>query len=100
MRKWILRIHLYGLLLCSGRIIIFGASSIVFNHRQSLTHSEPTKIFWQKNINLDAIEPDSILAGAIRDSLDLAIGWHMPWRIYRDSLNVFHTAKLANCFLV
>ncbi len=32
MRQWILRIHLYGGLLCAPYLIIFGFSSLHFNH--------------------------------------------------------------------
>jgi hypothetical protein len=33
LRRWLLNIHLYGGLLCSGYLLVYGASSLLFNHR-------------------------------------------------------------------
>jgi hypothetical protein len=32
-RGWLLNIHLYGGLLCSGYLLVYGTSSLLFNHR-------------------------------------------------------------------
>lgn len=91
MRKWILNIHLYGLLLCSSYLILFGASSVVYNHRQFFAQSDTTTVHWQKNITVDTTLADSVLVPAIRDLLGL-IGWYEPGRTYWDSSGVFNTA--------
>ncbi len=33
LRRWLLNIHLYGGLLCSGYLLVYGVSSLLFNHR-------------------------------------------------------------------
>ena len=45
MRKWMLNIHLYGGLLCAPYLIIFGFSSLQFNHHFNfVSHAEePSK---------------------------------------------------------
>lgn len=32
-RRWLLNIHLYGGLICSGYLLVYGVSSLLFNHR-------------------------------------------------------------------
>lgn len=32
MRRWLLNVHLYGGLLCSGYLLVYGVSSLLFNH--------------------------------------------------------------------
>ena len=39
MRKWLLNIHLYGGLLCSSYLLLYGVSSLYFNHE--FTSSQP-----------------------------------------------------------
>ena len=93
MRPILLKIHLYAGLLCSSYLIIFGISSLNFNHH----FGRPGKIKGERQTSLPALpaqEDDQRLADALRDTLGL-VGWSLPWETHRsetpDSL-YFHLA--------
>lgn len=78
--KW----HLYAGLICFPYFIIFGVSSLNFNHRFSFMQPLSKAIHWQKQINTPPYQDDEQFAGAIRDSLQL-MGWTPSWEIKKDS---------------
>ena len=84
-----MKIHMYGLLLCSSYLIIFGVSSLNYNHRLAFTDPGTETVHWQKNVIVEDIADNGELARAIRDSLGL-IGWDIPWETHRDSTNNLH----------
>jgi hypothetical protein len=52
MRKIILNIHMYGGLLCFSYLIIFGLSSLNFNHPFAFTRAKSEPKVWEKAIEL------------------------------------------------
>lgn len=50
MRKWILRLHLYGGLLCSSYLVLFGVSSLLFNHRVSFAEPGEQTVSWERDV--------------------------------------------------
>lgn len=93
MRAILLKIHLYAGLLCSSYLILFGVSSLNFNHR--FGRPAALKVERQRGLNaLPAISDNQRLAEALRDTLGL-VGWTLTWETRRseteDSL-YFHFA--------
>ena len=93
MRAILLKIHLYAGLLCSSYLIVFGISSLNFNHH--FGKPATLKSERQRGLNsLPATNDDQRLAEALRDTLGL-VGWTLPWETRRaeteDSL-YFHFA--------
>ena len=82
MRKWILRLHLYGGLLCAPYLIIFGFSSLHFNHHFSFVTAAPNSREWQESLKIEPDQDNDAMAKSVRDSLGLA-GWTMPWKTKR-----------------
>jgi hypothetical protein len=85
MRKWLLRLHLYLGLLCSGYLIVFGVSSLLFNHPFDFTKPSETKVTWARSIPLppETRNNNEAESEAVRDELDL-MGWTIPWETSRD----------------
>ncbi len=82
MKKLLLDIHIYSSLLCASYLIIYGLSTISFNH-----HFQPTTTSsqWQRDVEVpNESEDDRQLAEAVRDRLGLS-GWLVYWRLHRDS---------------
>lgn len=81
MRTILLKIHLYAGLLCSSYLILFGISSLNFNHH--FGQSRALKIERQRGMQaLPSLADDQRLAEALRDTLGLA-GWTLPWETSR-----------------
>ena len=72
MRKWILRIHLYGGLLCSSYLILFGISSLLFNHEPKFAKPREQKVTWERAVSPGKCADNA--ARAVRDELGLN-GW-------------------------
>ena len=76
-RKILLKIHLYGGLLVFPYLIIFGLSSLNFNHHFGFMEekqeweAQPTRTF-----SLQETDDNQVLAEAIMDSLGLRRGDH------------------------
>jgi hypothetical protein len=84
MRTWVLRLHLYLGLLCSGYLIVFGVSSLNFNHPLAFTRPGTDKITWERNIALPEQSGDNTAESeAVTDALGL-MGWTLPWETHRD----------------
>jgi len=93
MRNLILKIHAYLGLLCLPYILIFGISSLDFNHH-FLDKEQRTLI----NTRTAEVETPPFLEGeelgaVLRDSLHL-FGWFVPWDSYSDSTS--HHIKIAH----
>lgn len=89
MRKCILNLHLYGGLLCSAYLIIFGWSSLCFNHRSLVVGSEREPVTWEQPLTLTAPADNAKAADAVRDALGL-MGWPLPWKMNRDAEGNLH----------
>ncbi len=83
MRNWILRLHLYGGLLCSAYLIIFGISSLNFNHRFVFAQLHETEVTWERPLAIAPVTDNEKAAESIRDALGL-MGWTIPWKMQRD----------------
>ena len=78
MRSLLLNLHLYTGLLCSSYLVIFGVSSLNYNHHFGDKGEE--KVEWERTISLPELADKQALAAAVRDSLDL-IGWPHRWTV-------------------
>ncbi|MBT3606021.1 MAG: hypothetical protein HOE48_09940 [Candidatus Latescibacteria bacterium] len=81
MRNFILKIHLYGGLLCSPYLIIFGLSSLQFNHH--FVQPNDDEVTWTHPLRLDPTIEKRNVGNAVRDSLGL-IGWGPWWNVEQD----------------
>ena len=84
MRRWLLRIHLYGGLLCAPYLIIFGITSLSFNHHRDSPEVMPNPIEWQQGIDVASVGENEVVANRVRDALGLG-GWTIPWKMSRDA---------------
>jgi hypothetical protein len=84
MRKWILNLHLYGGLICAPYLIIFGFSSLHFNHHFSFVNPPSKPIEWQAPLTVPSESDPLVMGRSVRDSLGL-IGWPIPQRSKRDA---------------
>ena len=91
-RKFLLKVHLYGGLICFWYLIILGTSSLNFNHDFSFMQSEGALEEWSRSVKIgNDFRDDLLLSETLRDSLSL-IGWPLPWETWHDSTGVFHFA--------
>ncbi len=81
MRKLILDIHIYSSLLCTGYLLIYGLSTLSFNHYHE---PEETLTEWTRNVETLPALGNEELAASVREQLGL-IGYIPPWRIQRKS---------------
>jgi hypothetical protein len=84
MRKWLLNLHLYGGLLCAPYLIIFGFSSLHFNHHFGFVEAKPNARSWEAPLNVEPLPDNEATATSVRDSLSL-MGWTIPWKMKRDA---------------
>lgn len=77
MKKLLLDIHLYLGLVCASYLVIYGISTIAFNH---YWRPEPVEDSWEAVVKLPAGLEGEALGQALRDSLGL-VGWTPRWRI-------------------
>jgi len=84
MRNKLIKWHLYAGLLCLPYFIIFGISSLNFNHHFSFMEPHNNAIHWEKEITIPPFRDEQQFAEAIRDSLNL-MGWTPPWEMKKDS---------------
>lgn len=92
MRRVLLKIHLYGGLICFWYLIILGTSSLDFNHRFPFMQGDLETELWTHTFPVaEGMEDNNALSAAIRDSLGL-IGWPLPWETWRDTTGMFHFA--------
>jgi len=55
-RRWLLNIHLYGGLLCSGYLLVYGVSSLLFNHRVDRLIGVASSREWSRTIPIPESE--------------------------------------------
>ena len=89
MRNLILQIHLYGGLLCASYLVIFGLSSLNYNHHPAFTEPGTEKVTYERTVSVQDIPDNRALSSAIRDSLGL-MGYPLPWETRRDTSGVLH----------
>ncbi len=74
MRKWILRLHLYGGLLCSSYLLLFGISSLLFNHHADFANPKGQTTTWERDVTPGNSVGDAAEAKSVHHELGL-IGW-------------------------
>ena len=79
-----LNIHLYGGLLCAPYLIIFGFSSLHFNHHFAFVTSKSQPLNWEAPLRVESVKDNDAFAESVRDSLGL-MGWPLPWKTRRDA---------------
>jgi hypothetical protein len=93
MRKLLIQIHAYLGLFCLPYLLIFGLSSLDFNHEFDLLQA---KIGAMKQMEHKVSLVDSLdkraMAQAINDSLDI-MGWYIPWTSHKDSVQFTYTTS-------
>ncbi len=89
MRNLILQIHLYGGLICASYLILFGLSSLNYNHHPAFTEPGTEKVTYERTVAVENLPDNKILSAAIRDSLGL-MGYPIPPTMRRDTSGVFH----------
>ncbi len=89
MRFWILKVHLYGGLLCSAYLMVFGFSSLNFNHHFAFAKPLESKESWEAPLDLPLDSDNLKAAESVRDELGL-MGWPLPWTMNRDSEGNLH----------
>ena len=100
MRKLLLSIHIYCGLLCAPYLLIFGISSLLFNHPVSAWEKGGRGRWEETAFDFQILEDDAAMAAAIRDSLGL-MGWYLPWDTRRDSLEMqFKLSHFGKDYLV
>ena len=81
MRSFLLKVHIYAGLLCSSYLLIFGISSLNFNHNFGKPGNE--KVAWERSLKIVDMPDKEALSASVRDALGL-IGWPVAWEIHRD----------------
>ena len=87
MRGLILKIHMYGGLFCASYLLIFGLSSLNYNHRFGQPSDE--KITWERALPVRDMDDLHKLSEQVRDDLGL-VGWTLPWETRRDKGGNLH----------
>lgn len=79
MRRWVLWFHIHGMLLCASYLVIFGVSSLLFNHPFAWATPKPTVVRWECPIVLEPAPDKMKAAEAVARQLGL-MGWVLPWQ--------------------
>jgi len=91
MRKLILKIHLYGGLLCFWYLIIFAVSSLQFHHHfKFMEQGNGTETTRETKVMIEPEQDKLILARNLQNNLGLP-GWVVNWQTWRDSTGILHT---------
>lgn len=87
MRSLLLKVHIYAGLICSSYLLIFGISSLNYNHNFGKASIE--SVTWERSLKLVDMENNMALSKAVRDALGL-IGWPLPSETHRDDQGNLH----------
>jgi hypothetical protein len=87
MRTLLLQVHLYAALLCSSYFVLFGISSLNYNHKFG-DESRTEVGTWERQLRMPELD-DRAMSQAVRDTLDLP-GWTPWWRYRTDDEGTFH----------
>lgn len=91
LRKLILKIHLYGGLLCFWYLIIFAVSSLFYQHHfHFMSARESEGMSYEKKLQVPVSDNLNEMAQGIQNELGIA-GWYLPWETRRDKDGIIHT---------
>lgn len=89
--RWILKIHLYGGLLCFWYLIIIAISSLHYHHHfEFMMENDNPETLKQIKLDMPESQSDSVMAKNVLQALDVP-GWDLPWETRTDSSGIFHT---------
>jgi hypothetical protein len=80
---------LYLGLLCSSYLVVFGVSSLNFNHPFEFTKPRTRTVTWERPAALPPAADNAAESEAVRESLGL-MGWPLPWETRRDPSGDLH----------
>ena len=80
MNNRLLDLHLYLSLLCAPYLVVYGISTLSFNHSWAWIRPAEETHVWQQEAALPDGDTDLAIATELRDSLGL-IGYVVPWRL-------------------
>jgi hypothetical protein len=93
MRKRLLNLHVYGGLLCSSYLLIFGFSALHFNHHFRFAQAPPddakADAVWQQPMSSPPETDNKTAAEKLSGDLGL-MGWPLPWLTRRDADGSIH----------
>ena len=81
-QSWWMRIHLYGGLVCFWYLLVFGITTLRFNHPGLLPEWHDPATHWERAVAIPDLSDDLKLGEAVRGNLDL-IGWVLPWNLQK-----------------
>lgn len=84
MRKWMLNLHLYGGLVCAPYLLIFGFSSLLFNHHFAFVTPKTQPVNWEAPLSVEPLTNNDAMAESVRNSLGL-MGWTIPRQTPREA---------------
>jgi len=87
MRDLLLKVHIYAGLLCSSYLVIYGISSLNYNHNFGKAGNE--SVTWERSLRVVDVDNSKVLSETVRDALGL-MGWPLPWETRRDDRGNFH----------
>lgn len=88
-RRWrrrILSLHLYSGILLSPYLILYGVSSLQFNHPADFMTEAREVVEWDRDVGPVQGETESLMAERVRDDLGL-FGYVLPWTLTRSETN-------------
>lgn len=77
-----MRIHLYGGLACFWYLLVFGVTTLRFNHPGLLPERHDPATHWEQALVVPDLSDNLKLGETVRGSLDL-IGWVLPWNLQK-----------------
>lgn len=89
LRAFLLNLHLYGGLITCWYLVLFGVTSLGFNHPGLIPEHQTKTDSWEATLSADLTGRDLQKAEQVRDQLDM-FGWPLPWAMWRGDENRLH----------
>lgn len=101
LRKALLNVHLYLGLFCCPYLVIFGFTSLAFNHPWLMPKGESPPTKWERKVAFADGAEDLKVAELVRDQLGL-FGWVPRWAINRtkESILKFELTRPGKRYLI
>lgn len=89
LRSLLLNLHLYGGLVTCWYLVLFGVTSLGFNHPGLVPEHETQTSSWEGALTGELSGGNLQRAEQVRDQLDM-FGWPLPWAMWRGDENRLH----------